>query len=72
MAKLFKVCDDRNVEEAFERFLEPDVDFLSSTTSSSMREHLTDRMKRVRALLQRLALRRRNAQIERDWARFSS
>ena len=72
MAKLFKVCDDRNVEEAFERFLEPDVDFLSSTTSSSMREHLTDRMKRVRDLLQRLALRRRNARIERDWARFSS
>jgi hypothetical protein len=72
MAKLFKVCDDRNVEEAFERFLEPDVDFLSSTTSSSMREHLTDRMKRVRDLVQRLALRRRNAQIERDWARFSS
>jgi hypothetical protein len=72
MAKLFRVCDDRNVEEAFERFLEPDVDFLSSTTSSSMREHLTDRMKRVRDLVQRLALRRRNAQIERDWARFSS
>jgi hypothetical protein len=72
MAELYRVCDDRNVEEAYERFLEPDVDFLFSSTSSSMREHLTERMKRMRDLLHRLALRRRNAQIERDWARLSS
>jgi hypothetical protein len=72
MGELYKVCNDRNVEEAYERFLEPEVDFLLTSTSSSMREQLTERMKRMRELLYRLALRRRNAQIERDWARPSS
>jgi hypothetical protein len=65
MRAQYKICNDRNVEEAFQRFLEPgmDIDFVLSSTVEQK-----SRLLQITDFLHRLASRRRAAQIARKWA----
>ena len=70
MAGQYRICEDRNVEEAFQRFLESgtDMDFLLGSTSTSTRVQLKFRLLQITDFLHRLASRHRAAQIARKWA----
>ena len=70
MTDPYRVCEDRNVEEAFQRFLEPgaDLDFLLGSTSTSTRVQLKFRLLQITDFLHRLTSRHRAAQIARKWA----